>query len=349
MSKRQRFASLLHRTGLLRATRALRWSVSSPQLSVLTYHRFPDPDGDASFDDGVVDVTPGCFDRQLSCLKKHFTLVGIEELSAFAAGKTLPPNSVAVTFDDGYLDNYLRALPILKRHDAKAIFFLSTAYISERRLYWWDRVAYIVKRSALRSIALEYPLRLDIPLSDRALAANCILRLIKTHQPLDLERFLDELAKTARVTWSRKLEQSFAERLLLTWDHARALRKAGMDVQSHTRTHRVLQTLPPHELHDELAGSRADLERELGEQPRAVAYPVGNPVLGASPIRAALEKAGYQLGFSNGTGSNSLNGRVDPFNICRQTVGLSVSEDYLLAMLMMPSLAPKQPSRQPVR
>src|SRR4051812_49415449 len=56
MSKRQRFASLLHRTGLLRATLALRSSVSSPQLSVLTYHRFPDPDGDASFDDGVVDV-----------------------------------------------------------------------------------------------------------------------------------------------------------------------------------------------------------------------------------------------------------------------------------------------------
>lgn len=348
MSKRQRFASLLHRTGLLRATLALRSSVSSPQLSVLTYHRFPDPDADESFDDGVVDVTPASFDRQLSSLKKHFTLVGIEELSAFAAGKALPPNSVAVTFDDGYLDNYVRALPILKRHNAKAIFFLPTAYISERRLYWWDRVAYIVKRSALRSIALEYPLRIDIPLNDRGVAANSILRLIKSHQPLDLERFLDELARTARVTWSRKLEQSFAERLLLTWDHARALREAGMDVQSHTRTHRVLQTLSPSELYDELAGSRADLERELGERPRAIAYPVGHPILGASPIRAALENAGYELGFSNGTGANTLNRRVDPFNICRQTVGLSVSEEYLLAILTMPLLAPKQPTRQPV-
>lgn len=339
MSKRQRVARLLSQMGVLRATLALRSSVSTPRLSVLTYHRFPDPGGDESFDDGVIDVTPEAFDRQVSCLKKHFTLVGVDELCAFAAGKELPRNSVAITFDDGYLDNYLRALPILKRHDAKAIFFLPTAYIAERRVYWWDRAAYIVKRSAVDAIELEYPFRLRISLSDRKLAVGRVLRLLKTHQPLDLERFLEGLATAARVEWSRKMERGFADRLLLTWDHVRALRKAGMDVQSHTRTHRVLQTLPPDELSDELAGSRADLQRELGEPARAVAYPVGNPVLSPSPIRTALEKAGYELGFSNGTGSNVLDGRVDRFNICRQTVGLNLSEDYLLAILTMPSLA----------
>jgi peptidoglycan/xylan/chitin deacetylase (PgdA/CDA1 family) len=265
-------------------------------------------------------------------LKKHFTLVGIDELCAFAAGKDLPPNSVAITFDDGYLDNYVRALPILKRHDAKAIFFLPTAHIAERRVYWWDRVAYILKRSTVDTIDLEYPFRLQVSTGNTKLAVDRLLRLVKTHQPLDLERFLDELATAARVEWSRKMERGFADRLLLTWDHARELRRAGMDVQSHTRTHRVLQTLRPDELADELAGSRADLQRELG-----------NPVLSTSPIRAALEKAGYELGFSNATGSNVLNGQVDRFNICRQTVGLNLSEDYLLAILMLPSLAPRHP------
>jgi peptidoglycan/xylan/chitin deacetylase (PgdA/CDA1 family) len=343
MSKRQRVAGLLHQMGVLRATLALRSSVSTARLSVLTYHRFPDPGGDDSFDDGVIDVTPEAFDRQVSCLKKHFTLVGVDELCAFAAGKALPPNSVAITFDDGYLDNYVRALPILKRHDAKAIFFLPTAYIAERRVYWWDRVAYIVKRSTVDTIDLEYPFRIQISLANRKLAVDRVLRLVKTHYPLDLERFQGELATAARVEWSRKMERGFADRLLLTWDHARELRKAGMDVESHTRTHRVLQTLRPDELADELAGSRADLQRELGEPTRAVAYPVGNSVLSTSPIRAALEQAGYEIGFSNGTGSNVLNGQVDRFNICRQTVGLNLSEHYLLAILMMPSLAPRHP------
>jgi len=175
MSKRQRVAKMLHHMGVLRATLALRSSVSTPRLNVLTYHRFPDPVGDESFDDGVIDVTPEVFDRQVSCLKKHFTLVGVDELCAFAAGKPLPPNSVAITFDDGYLDNYVRALPILKRHDAKAIFFLPTACIAERRVYWWDRVAYIVKLSPLDTIELEYRLgsRFRSPTANLQSSAYC--------------------------------------------------------------------------------------------------------------------------------------------------------------------------------
>ncbi|HEY4106218.1 MAG TPA: polysaccharide deacetylase family protein, partial [Polyangiaceae bacterium] len=292
----------------------------------------------------VVDVTPESFERQVRCLRKHFTFVGIDELCAFAAGREVPQNAVAITFDDGYLDNYAQALPILERYGAKAIFFLSTAYIGERRMYWWDRVAYLVKRSSLAAIELEYPFRERVPLANRKAAVDRILKVVKTHQALDLERFLDALASAAGVAWSRQMEQSFAERMLLTWDHVRALRKAGMDIESHTRTHRVLQTLTPAELINELAGSRADLERELGVAPRALAYPVGKVIAHESPIRTALEQAGYELGFSNGTGSNPINGHVDRLNICRQMVELNLPEEYLLAMLAMPALAPRRPA-----
>lgn len=345
MSRRQRLASLLHQTGVVRAALALRSSVSTQWLTVLTYHRFPNPGGDEPFDDEVIDVTPEVFDRQLRCLCKHFTLIGSDELCAFGAGRPLPPNAVAITFDDGYLDNFQRALPILKRYGARATFFLSTAYLSERRLYWWDRVAYLLKRSTLPYVVLDYPHRLVLDLHDRKRATERVLRLIKTHQPLDVELFLEQLARSAGVTWSQKLEQSFAERLLMTWDHVRELRQAGMDVQSHTRTHRVLQTLSREELRDELVGSRADLQRELGEAPRAIAYPVGTPLLPDSPIRGALAQAGYEIGLSNATGSNLINGNVDRFNIRRQSVGLNVSDAYLLAILTMPALAPRHPER----
>ena len=315
-----------------------------PWLSVLTYHRFPDPSGHEPFDDAVADVTTEDFDRQLRCLKRHFAIVGVNELCAFAQGKPLPRNAVAITFDDGYLDGHARALPLLKRHDAKAIFFVPTAYIGERRLFWWDRVAYLIKRSIRATLELEYPSRLRISLTcDRRLAVNQVLRLVKTHRALDLERFLHQIATAAGVAWSHELERSFAQRLLMTWDHVRDLRKAGMDVQSHTRTHRVLQTLAPAELLDELAGSRADLQRELGEPVRALAYPVGNPVPRSSPIRAALETAGYEIGFSNGTGPNPFGRCVDRFNICRHTMGMNCSEAHLLTILAIPPLAPKHP------
>src|SRR5690348_12367026 len=106
MSRRRRFAHLLHQTGALRAILGLRAHASPPWLNILTYHRFTDSCSQDPFDDGVLDVTFAEFDRQVACLKRHFTPVGADELCAFAGGDSLPPNPVAITFDDGYLSGY---------------------------------------------------------------------------------------------------------------------------------------------------------------------------------------------------------------------------------------------------
>jgi peptidoglycan/xylan/chitin deacetylase (PgdA/CDA1 family) len=345
MSKRRLFSRLLHRSGALSAILKLREHAPTPWLSILTYHRFPKHDGSEPFDDGVIDTSAEQFEEQLICLKKHFTIVGMDELCAFAAGASLPRNSVAITFDDGYLDNYQQALPILKRHGCKATFFVATSFISERRVYWWDRAAYVLKHATRPVIELHYPSYLRVELEpDRGLAIFRLLRFVKeASQSLDLQRFLDELSVATGVSWTRELEREFAERLLMSWDHVRALRAAGMDIQSHTRTHRILQTLSPAELRSELLGSRQDIQRELGEPARAVAYPVGRPLGPSSPIRAALVEAGYEVGFTNGTGPTAIWAPRDRYDICRQTVARDLSTPYLLSILAIPPLAPKHP------
>jgi peptidoglycan/xylan/chitin deacetylase (PgdA/CDA1 family) len=343
MSKRHHLANLLHRSGALDAILALRSRASPPWLSVLTYHRFVNGSCGDTFDDGVVDVTIEGFDRQVAHLKRHFNVVGIDDMCSFAAGGSLPPNPVAITFDDGYLDAYQYALPILSKHQCKAIFFISTTFITERRMYWWDQAAYFMKNATRSKIRIEYPWPLDIDLGgDRAREIHRVLRIIK-HTSLDFERFLDELGDAAGVRWDRTVESAFADRLLMTWEQVRALRDAGMDVQSHTRTHRVLQTLKLSEVTEELIGSRLDLERELGCAVRSVAYPVGKPLDSSSPIRTALAQSGYEVGFTNGTGPTLLWGDLDPFNICRQTVERDLSDAYLLSILAVPPLAPRHP------
>src|SRR5205823_4216437 len=109
------------------------------------------------FDDGVIDARPEVFDRQMALVKRHLNVVGIDELCEFAGGGALPTNPVCVTFDDGYRDNYEQALPILKRQGIKAIFFVAVNPIVERRLFWWDRVAYLIKSSAKQELDLPYP------------------------------------------------------------------------------------------------------------------------------------------------------------------------------------------------
>lgn len=343
MHKRRLLARFLHETGALSKVLALRARTGAPWLSILTYHRFPNHDGSEAFDDGVIDTSAEEFEQHVASLKRHFNIVGVDELCAFAAGGALPPNSVAITFDDGYLDNYLQALPILRKYGCKAIFFIATSFISQRRLYWWDRVAYQVKRSTRSVLELSYPSAFRVELSDRELAVFKLLRFIKARRSLDMEQLLSELTAKSGVPWTPELERSFADRLLMTWDHVRALREAGMDVESHTRTHRVLQTLPAEELRSELEGSRLDLERELGVRPRAVAYPIGKPLHPTSPIRAALGRAGYQIGLTNGTGPTPTWRRCDRYDIGRQTVARDISLPYLLSILALPPLAPRHP------
>jgi peptidoglycan/xylan/chitin deacetylase (PgdA/CDA1 family) len=343
MHKRRILARLLHDTGALSQVLAVRARTGAPWLSILTYHRFPNHDGSEAFDDGVIDTSADEFERHVVSLKSHFNLVGVDELCAFAAGGALPPNALAITFDDGYLDNYSQALPILQKHGCKAIFFVATSFISERRLYWWDRVAYQLKHSTRPVLELSYPCPFRVELADRELAVFKLLRFIKARRALDMDRLLCELTVASGVPWTLEQERAFADRLLMNWDHVRALRQAGMDVESHTRTHRVLQTLPAAELRSELEGSRRDLERELGVAPRALAYPIGKPLHRTSPIREALGRAGYQVGLTNGTGPTPTWRRCDRYDIRRQTVARDISMPYLLSILALPPLAPKHP------
>jgi peptidoglycan/xylan/chitin deacetylase (PgdA/CDA1 family) len=318
---------------------------ASPWLTVLTYHRVaaPSAGGGAEWthglDDGVVDVTADQLDRQLRFVKRWFHPIGVGELFSFVhAGKALPPNPVLITFDDGYRDNHDIALPILARYGVPATFFVATDYVKRRRLFWWDRLALVIKRSPRNRLEVDYPEPLRLPLDDLSAKRGAIVRLeriVKDHVGLDLERFIDGVEHAAAVSLGFEEERRLADENVMTWTHVAALRRAGMDVQSHTRTHRVLQTLDAEQLANELHGSRVELEAVLGERVRALSYPVGKSVRAAPHLRRAVRDAGYQLGFSNGTGVNRMCA-FDPFDARRVSLDLAIGDAFFRAMLALP-------------
>jgi peptidoglycan/xylan/chitin deacetylase (PgdA/CDA1 family) len=188
---------------------------------------------------------------------------------------------------------------------------------------------------------MSYPSRIRFPLRtnvERLTAAARLIRMVKDERELDLERFLDEVSEACGASIGEDEERKMAEALLLTWDDVRALRDAGMGVQSHTRSHRTLQTVPLARLRDELGGSREVLERELGERVRAVAYPVGKRLGSAPQIRGAVHAAGYELGFSNDSGVNNV-WTFDALDVRRLSLDMNLPEAEFLAMLAVPWLA----------
>ena len=346
MGARERLADALHGAGALRAVMHLRRISPVPTtLSVLTYHHVAEADPAYPFDPGVADATPAQFRRQLELIARYGTPVTIADLVRALDGRSLPNNAVMITFDDGYRSCHDVALPILREVGLPATFFVPTTFVSDRRLFWWERIALILSGATRESATITYPAPRAIIAKDPD-AQGVLADIVKDTAQLDVERFLAELARGFGVEWNAEVERRHADALVMTWDQVRALAKAGMDVESHSKSHRVLQTLAGDELSDELAGSKRVLERELGRPVHAIAYPVGRRIAHLAQIRRAVEAAGYSLGFTNATGATRIwpgaLGRLIPtdrFDVSRLSTDRSMSDAMWFAQIAVPRLA----------
>lgn len=340
---RERVASLLSRSGALGGLMRLKRFAPIPNLAIVTYHHIDEGEAGA-FDPEVADATPAQFRRQLEALVRHGTPITMAQLVAALDGAPLPPNPVMVTFDDGYRSCHDVALPILQRVGVPATFFVSTSFVTERRLYWWERIAVLLAHATRDTASLPYPSLRAMDRRDPALRGQ-LVAMIKNTPHLDVDRFLGDLCTGFGVEWSVAIEARFADQLIMSWDQIRALAAAGMAVESHGRRHRVLQTLDEIELADELRGSRAELEAQLRRPVHAIAYPVGRSIARWQHIRAQIAAAGYRVGFSNASGGNRVwPGRlrrvrpVDRYDVHRLSTDRAMSDAMFLTQVAVPQL-----------
>jgi peptidoglycan/xylan/chitin deacetylase (PgdA/CDA1 family) len=308
--------------------RGLVWSGASFLLSqlpardsllVLNYHRIGSADEDL-FDPGVFSAAAEEFSDQISYLKRRVSPVTLEEALAFIDG-TLKERArrcrVLITFDDGYLDNYTVAYPILRSHDVQGVFFLATGTVGSSQVPWWDHIAYLVRTAQRRVFFLRYPadLAVDIDRNGLADSLQAILKLYKRPENGDSARFIRELAKATQGD-----DPPATLRRFLSWDEAREMIRGGMAIGSHTHSHHVLSQLQPARQLEELSQSRAILKEQLGIEADVLAYPVGARTSFTGQTQALVRDAGYRAAFSFYGGTN-LPGKIAPYDVKRIGVG----------------------------
>lgn len=288
--KRALAARVLSASGLLPLLRTVApWS----GVLCLNYHRIGD--GRASvYDRELWSADAEGFDDQVRFLASTFSIVTPEDLPAIRqAGRG---RFVLITFDDGYLDNYEVAFPILRKHGVRATFFITTGFLDDGRPAWWDEIAWMVRRSPRCGLEggawLPGPIAFDDP--DRTLAVRALLRAFKGMPAAATEGFLDFLAD---ATGSGR-HAGVAGGTWMSWDMVRDMRASGMVIGGHTVTHPVLARLTPERQWEEISRCGSRLSDELAEPMRVFSYPVGSLDSFDEGTRVCLRRAGVQYAFS---------------------------------------------------
>ena len=119
--------------------------LNGSQIVILTYHRVCPRSDSLSYNDGMA-VTPAMFEQQVAHLRHECTILSLRQVTGFIKEtKRFPVNSVVITFDDGYLDNYTYAFPILEKYNVPATIFLTTDFVNGDSLLWWDELSQLIK------------------------------------------------------------------------------------------------------------------------------------------------------------------------------------------------------------
>lgn len=291
--KRELIANLLHRSGALRVLESLRFTDS---LLVLNYHRVLDP-RDCRYDRAVISASPGQFHEQVAYFKSRFRVIGLPELiEQVESRKPAAGFRTMITFDDGYIDNYQNAFPILRAAGLPAVFFLPTSYIGTSIVPWWDQIADLLRRSRNRSISLDYPEQRVFSLEEACLddSIRLVLNLYKSPACQDPERFLEMLERQCGVSRANAADPP----LFLNWDQAREMVAGGMYIGSHTHSHQILSKLTEAGQVEELSKSRDLLETNLRTPLTSLAIPVGALHAFNDSTERALRQTRYQVAFS---------------------------------------------------
>jgi peptidoglycan/xylan/chitin deacetylase (PgdA/CDA1 family) len=295
---------------------------------VLMYHRVAalrsDPWGLA--------VAPATFEKQLKLLARHRTVLPLAELIALARSGTAPRNAVAISFDDGYADNFTAALPLLARLEMPAAFFVTTDPIDRRRPFWWDELAeLILERRSPADVTLDaFDDRPAIRFGEiepqdeqrgtwrawetpRTAREHCYVLLwerLRAQSTTLREQAMTEIAERLGAKRSSRLEQLSPEQLGALARHPLAA------IGGHTVSHPDLRKLSPAEQFDEIAHGKVRLEALCGRPIEGFAYPHG---LFSEVTKQVAREAGFAWACT--TQGAAVPEPVDCFAVPRLTIG----------------------------
>ena len=285
-------------------------------LFIVTFHRvLPEEQRQVYPMPGLV-VTPGELDWFVCFFQKYFQCLRLDSAwHEIKRGSISKRPRLAITFDDGQLDNYLHAAPILDRYGVPGTFFVPVEAVQNQELLWHDRMGYAIQR--LKNEHPESQLLTQLNSSAKG----------PLQKPSTGVSHAKKWTQAERDNWLRKAAELVPDSEpgwdgMMTWGHLRELVQRGHEIGSHSHTHPILIQCDDAQLDHEIIGSRQWLEKELGTQVCSFCYPNGDF---DERVLDVINRAGYTLAVTTQWGCNEPNS--DAFTLRRHDMVTANSLD----------------------
>lgn len=235
----------------------------------LLYHRVND------IEDSVYNITVSSqnFENHMKYIKENYNCLRFDE--DWTKESRL---SVAITFDDGYADNYENVLPILEKYGIPATIFVTTGNLGTKKEFWWDEVERLLtagnsypEKFTLKDPVLGYTWETDT-FDKRKELVKTIRWLLRMEVEKDtVDNWLEQLRE-----WANLPDVGRKDYLALNNAQLEALSKSKLiTIGAHTVNHMSLGAMAGEQQYNEIKKSLSDIARIIGKVPEVFSYPFG--------------------------------------------------------------------------
>jgi peptidoglycan/xylan/chitin deacetylase (PgdA/CDA1 family) len=304
---------------------------------VFCYHRIlPNQIALAKRTNSFLYVNPENFEKHIQWMMSLGDIV--DDIAGLYESASAKPQFM-ITFDDGWRDNYLYALPILKKYSIGATVFVCSDNVESKRIFWTEEINEMASQSRIRRIDFEKILRnlnynasRDARIIDkikiyshwRRGSPNYLLsrftELLKVIDASKREKWIEKFSNYIEIKRSNETDQ------ILDWADILIMKKSGIKVGSHTHSHKILDQIGNLEIEQEVLRSKGIIQEKLGSKVTLFSYP--NGCYHNSHIFTALKKYQFEYAFTldNGQVTAKTERLKIPRMLLHEAIGQNIEE-----------------------